>query len=115
MHSVRADRSGHVLVRVEEDRVVCTGLSAKLVDEGLPLFKERFGNAQRHRNYTTRRRLPRFPAPAPCSWARGHPLVPFSRPGRQLALSSFGSRAPFRIFDLALGVDRIDHRLPEFI
>jgi hypothetical protein len=41
--------------------------------------------------------------------------VPLSRSGRQFSLSVLGSSAPLGILDLALGFDRVVHRLPETV
>ena len=57
IHSVRADRSGYVFVRVEEDRIVWTRLSSELVNEGFALFEQRGMDPRRHRHYARRRRL----------------------------------------------------------
>jgi hypothetical protein len=50
VHSGRIDRSGHIFVRVKEDRIVWARLPTEFLDEGLPLIEQSLVNQRRHRN-----------------------------------------------------------------
>jgi hypothetical protein len=112
VQSFRIDRSGYIFGRVEEDRIVWVRLPAEFLNEGFPLFEQ--GLVKPAASSKQRREAASRFWHGPWS-QRSVSLVLAFQLGRQFGLPGFGSCPPLSILDLALGVDRPDHRFPEIV